>query len=208
MTDSLHPSMRLVLCMVLAATGLSLGIPLSSSATPLAQPSATLPPITTPTEVAVPDRLGLPQPAATQPAPGQPTPVLQSLPQLLRQVQPLPEVKQQRDSTQTTTFDFTGIWQSQEPTPYGTVYSQVILAPDETYSMQTWWLDLLSYEVGVYTLGDGFIHFTVTDYEPKWYKGHWMSRPTSWTAWYTIQDQDTMIWEDRTINTRWTVRRR
>lgn len=92
-------------------------------------------------------------------------------------------------------------------TEYGTVYSQMILQRNGTYSYQVRLGDLLTYEVGMFQVLDGFIHFSLQDYEPKVYKGRQMDRPQSWGVYYTVVDENTMIWEDRIIGTRWTVYR-
>ncbi len=208
MTRFLPRYPRLATWTTILIFAVGIGLALSRSASSFAQSGPSESSTRSPTPLVIPDALGLPQPAATPPALGVATPPLFSLPQLLRQVEPTAEIT--RPSTpmpQVASIDFAGVWESQTTTLYGTVYSQMFLDRYGEYSMQSWWLDLLSYEVGFYVVGDGFIHFTVADYQPKIYKGKWMTRPTSWTAWYTVLDQDRMIWEDRTIGTRWTVRR-
>jgi hypothetical protein len=105
-------------------------------------------------------------------------------------------------------IDLVGIWTSEETTEYGTVYAETILERNNNYSHQVRWRDLMTYEVGVYQAGDNFIHFSVRDYQPKSYKGTELSRPLSWTVYYTVVDENTMIWEDRIMNTRWQVHRR
>lgn len=105
-------------------------------------------------------------------------------------------------------IDVVGIWTSEETTPYGTVYAETILQRNNNYSHQVRWNDLMTYETGVYQVGDGFIHFNVQDYQPKTYKGTDLSRPLSWTVYFTVVDANTMVWEDRIMNTRWQVHRR
>lgn len=105
-------------------------------------------------------------------------------------------------------FDPVGIWTSEEVTAYGTVYAETILERTRTYSHMVRWSDLMTYEVGEYQVLEGAIHFSVRDYEPKVYKGTEMSRPLSWTVRYTVVDENTMIWEDRIMQTRWEVHRR
>lgn len=104
--------------------------------------------------------------------------------------------------------DLVGIWTSEEMTQYGMVYAETILERNNNYSHQVRWNDLMTYEVGVYEVGDGFIHFNVQDYQPKVYKGTELSRPLSWTVFYSVVDDNTMFWEDRILNTRWQVHRR
>ena len=123
-----------------------------------------------------------------------PTPTAQS---------PLPQPQPQLP----TTISVVGIWESQIATEYGPMYTQMILQPNGGYSYQVVWGDLMTWEVGLYEVGEGFIHFAVQDYEPKEYQGQWLSRPTSWTVFYTVLDENTMIWEDRVLGTQWTVYR-
>ena len=106
-----------------------------------------------------------------------------------------------------TAINVVGIWESRIATDYGPMYTQMILQPNGGYSYQVVWGDLMTWEVGLYEVGEGFIHFAVQDYEPKEYKGQRLSRPTSWTVFYTVLDENTMIWEDRVLGTRWTVYR-
>lgn len=105
-------------------------------------------------------------------------------------------------------FKLVGIWDAEIPTEYGTMYAEMILEPNNHYSYQVRWNDLMSYEVGSYQVGSGFIHFAVEDYQPKTYKGQELSHPLSWTVWYTVLDANTMRWNDRIMNTSWQVTRR
>lgn len=105
------------------------------------------------------------------------------------------------------TIDLVGIWESQITTDYGPMYTHMILQRDGSYSYQVVWGDAMTWEVGIYEVGAGFIHFAVQDYEPKEYMGQQISRPTSWTVFYTVVDENTMIWEDRVLGHRWTVYR-
>ncbi len=170
------------------------GRPQAQPTQPVAQP--TLPPPTAPagrlqaqpTQPVVQPTL----PPPTAPA-GQPQPPLQpAAPQ-----RPAPAA-----------IKLAGIWESQMTTGFGTMYSQMILHPNKSYSYQVILGDLMTWETGTYEPGEGFIHFSVLNYEPKVYKGTTMSRPTSWTVFYTVVDENTMIWEDRVLGTQWTVYRR
>ena len=166
----------------------------------------------TPTPLSIPNLGGLPQPRSQPPAP---PPIKTTVPAESQASSKVPPdlvlnpslLPQAAPAEQNALLDIVGIWASQQQTAYGTIYTQVILERTGTYSMQAWWSDLLTYETGTYQVGDGFIHFMLTNYEPKIYKGRWMSRPMTWTAWYTIVDQNTMEWEDRIVKSRWTVYR-
>lgn len=155
------------------------------------------------------------QPAQSQPQwPQQPQQQWSQQPQQPQQLQsPQPQWPQQQQPQQPqwpqqpTAFNPVGIWVAEIPTDYGPMYTQMILQPNGSYSYQVVWGNLMTYEVGLYEVGQGFIHFAVQDYEPKEYKGQPQSRPTSWTVFYTVVDANTMIWEDRVLGTRWTVYR-
>ena len=121
-------------------------------------------------------------------------------------------------------FQIVGVWESQVQTGYGVLYIQLILGPAKQFSQQAILGGLMTYDVGTYQVGEGFIHFDVLDHEPKKYhhknddsdsdndndsdndtEMHWL---TSWTYFYTVVDENTMTFEDRTANSSWTVRRR
>ncbi len=183
---------------------------LSPSATPAGQPQPTrlqqsqvelvLPPALMPGQPqASPTQRAQPGVEPTLPPPRPPTGQPQAPPQLQP---PVP----QRPAP--AAISLPGIWESQTMTGYGVIYSQMILQPNNSYSYQVVLGDLVTWETGIYEAGEGFVHFSVLDYEPKVYKGTVMSRPTSWTVFYTVVDENTMIWEDRVLGTQWTVHRR
>lgn len=105
-------------------------------------------------------------------------------------------------------FKLTGIWEAQVQTEYGMVYTQLILEPTMTFSQQAVWADLMTYDVGTYVVGDGFIHFNVENHEPKIYKGKEMTWVNSFTYFYTVVDANTMNFEDRIVGSSWTVYRK
>jgi hypothetical protein len=108
----------------------------------------------------------------------------------------------------TAQFQLEGTWGSQTDTQYGVVNYELILEHTRTFSQQVILGDLLTYDVGTYAVGDGFIRFIVENHEPKTYKGkdmHWL---TSFTYFYTVVDAGSMIFEDRIAGTQWTVYRR
>ncbi len=192
-------SASLSIFVAIAAYVLTACAPQAAAPAPSPQPTATAGPLS------IPNLPGLPQPqtqrAATPPALPTRAGGLQSPADLLKD--PSFSPSEQRRAG----LDIVGIWFGQQQTDYGTLYLQYILERTGTYSAQASWRDLLTYEVGTYVLGEGFIHFMIDNYEPKIYKGVWMSRPLSWTAWYTIVDENTMEWEDRIVKSRWTVYR-
>jgi hypothetical protein len=149
--------------------------------------------------------------AAPVQAPAQ-TPFPQAIAPVANPIEQLPPTHTENNLQQPlppeADIDFVGIWTSEEATQYGVVYAETILERNNDYSHQVHWNDLLTYETGEYETGPGYIHFTVQDYQPKTYKGTELSRPLSWTVWYTVIDENTMRWEDRTLNTNWLVTRR
>ncbi|GIV70858.1 hypothetical protein [Caldilinea sp.] len=151
----------------------------------------------------------LQQPVPQQLPPQQPLPqqlpLQQPVPQQLPLQQPLPQ--QQPFPQQRQAFNLVGVWESQIPTEYGTMYTQMILQHNGSYSYQVVLGNLMTWEVGVYQAGEGFIHFTLQDYGPREYMGREMARPMSWSVFYTVVDENTMIWEDRVLGARWTVYR-
>lgn len=164
-----------------------------------------------------------PSPAQPQPLPAQPVqaqqsqaqqPALPQQPQVqpgqLQQPQALPAPVQPPQVPQqpSAAINPVGIWESQITTGYGVIYTQMILQPNGNYSYQVVLGDLMTWEVGLYEVGQGFIHFSLRDYGPTTYKGTELSRPMSWTVFYTVVDEDTMVWEDRVLGTQWTVHRR
>lgn len=101
-----------------------------------------------------------------------------------------------------------GIWEAQTQTEYGMVYSELILEYTNTFSQQVVFGDLITYDVGTYQVGDGFIHFVVEDHEPKIYNGKEMTWLNSFTYFYTFVDANTINFEDRISGTWWTAYRK
>jgi hypothetical protein len=104
-------------------------------------------------------------------------------------------------------FRLEGIWNSQVQTAYGAMTTQLILQPGGKFSQQSVMGPYMTYDVGTYTVGEGYIHFNVQDHEPKMYNGQQMHWITSWTYFYTIVNENAMTFEDRVANSRWTVYR-
>ena len=105
-------------------------------------------------------------------------------------------------------FTLEGTWVSETDTQLGVMDTELILEYTGTFSQQVTLGDLLTYDVGTYAVGDGFIRFIVEKHEPKTYKGQEMHWLTSFTYYYTVVDADTMVFEDRIAGTRWTVHRK
>ncbi len=104
-------------------------------------------------------------------------------------------------------FPLSGIWNSQVQTQYGIMRTELILDDAKKFSQQAFLGYLMTYDVGTYQTGDGYIHFVVQDHEPKVYNGQKMTWITSWTYFYTVVDDNTMVFEDRIAHSRWTVNR-
>lgn len=138
-----------------------------------------------------------PQPAI---APQQP-----AAPMAPQQPQAQPALPQQAPPV---AFNLVGIWEAQIPTAYGVMFTQMILQPNGSYSYQVVLGDLMTWETGFYETGPGYIHFSLQNYGPTTYKSTELSRPMSWSVFYTVVDADTMVWEDRVLGSQWTVRRR
>jgi hypothetical protein len=70
-----------------------------------------------------------------------------------------------------------GIWQCpQVPTPWGLADGETILKQDGTFSKTVRIGQMIIWDVGTYTVGNGYIHYKIQDHEPKIYKG----KPMSW----------------------------
>jgi hypothetical protein len=105
-------------------------------------------------------------------------------------------------------YEVAGVWDSQTQTQYGIVYSELILEHTGTFSQQVLLGDLMTYDVGTFVLGDGWIHFYVDNHEPKVYKGKDMTWPNSFTYFYTFVDANTINFEDHITNANWTAYRK
>ena len=70
-----------------------------------------------------------------------------------------------------------GIWQCpQVLTPLGLADGETILKPDGTFSKTARCGQMVIWDVGTYTVGNGYIHYKIQDHGPKTYKG----KPMSW----------------------------
>jgi hypothetical protein len=96
-----------------------------------------------------------------------------------------------------------GIWRSQVPTPFGLALGELILKPDGSFSKTFRAGELATWDVGRYTVGQGYIHLTIEDHEPKFYQGKPMQWVTSETIFFQFVNPDRLICEDRIMGTRW-----
>jgi hypothetical protein len=122
----------------------------------------------------------------------------------------LPSLMQNYFQAQTAApsqFEVAGIWNSEVQTVYGMMQTQLILDLAKKFSQQAFLGAFMTYDIGTYTLGEGYLHFAVQDHEPKTYNGQPMTWLKSWTCFYTVVDANTMTFEDRIANSRWTVYR-
>jgi hypothetical protein len=92
-----------------------------------------------------------------------------------------------------------GIWQGSN--------EELVLKDDGTFSRTVTWGGLMTWDIGLYEVGGGFIHFAVQDHEPKEYLGQPLSYVTSFTYFYTFVDNDHVVFEDHLINTQWDMYR-
>ena len=72
-----------------------------------------------------------------------------------------------------------GVWRGQEQSPIGTWAVEVIFFPNGTYSRAAQGGNLMTRDVGTYTIVQNWIHFQLTNYEPKYYMNRPMTRPMS-----------------------------
>lgn len=96
-----------------------------------------------------------------------------------------------------------GLWRSQVQTPWGMGYGETLIKPDGTFSKTAKMGDLFTWDVGRYTVGPGYIHFTIDDHEPKYYKGVRMQWVRSETVFFEFIGPDQLSCEDRVMNSRW-----
>jgi hypothetical protein len=96
-----------------------------------------------------------------------------------------------------------GTWRSQIQTPYGILYGETILMPNGRFSKTARLNDMSTLDLGTYQVGSGYIHFTITDHEPKVYRGKVMTWVKSETTFFQFVGQNRMICNDRITGTRW-----
>jgi hypothetical protein len=72
-----------------------------------------------------------------------------------------------------------GIWRGQEHGPMGVMDVEVIFFPNGTYSRAHRLRDLMTRDVGTYSIVQNWIHFALQNYQPRSYKGQTLTRPMS-----------------------------
>lgn len=87
--------------------------------------------------------------------------------------------------------------------PWGAGFGETILLPNGTFSKTSRIGELFTRDVGRYTVGPGYIHFSIADHEPKIYKGVPMRWVRSETVFFRFMGPDQLSCEDRIIGTRW-----
>ncbi len=110
-------------------------------------------------------------------------------------------------AAQVTAADLTGTWRSRIDSVHGTALVEVILKRNGTFSKTVKWRGLFTYDVGVYSVGNGYIHFRITDHEPKVYKGIQQKWVKSETIFFRLVNRNHMICENRILKTRWEAHR-
>ena len=113
----------------------------------------------------------------------------------LTQAQPLPAE------------NIVGLWRSQFPTPMGMGFSEVVFMPDGRFQKKVRAGELMTLDIGRYTVGQGYIHFDIEDHEPKTYMGQPMQWVKSETWLFRFVNPDLIIFEDRLTGTRWEAHR-
>ena len=100
-----------------------------------------------------------------------------------------------------------GTWQSQIQTPFGLGYGKTILMPDGTFTKTFRAGRMFTWDVGKYTVGRDYLHFTIEDHEPKVYMGQPMHWVKSETIFFRFIGSDRLSCEDRVLGTRWVAYR-
>lgn len=72
-----------------------------------------------------------------------------------------------------------GSWRGLEVGPMGRIALSVVFFPNGTYRRTSQLRDLMGFDVGQYSIVQNWIHFTLSDYGPRIYKGRPMTRPMS-----------------------------
>jgi hypothetical protein len=96
-----------------------------------------------------------------------------------------------------------GTWQSQVKTPYGILYTKILLMPNGHFSKTSRLNNLSTLDIGTYQVGSGYIHFTITDHEPKVYMGKTMNWVKSETTFFRFVGEDRMLCNDRITGGHW-----
>lgn len=96
-----------------------------------------------------------------------------------------------------------GIWRAQVQTPWGVATGETTLMPDGRFSKTFRGGEMMTWDAGTYTVGQGYIHFSIHNHEPKFYKGVRMRWAKSETLFFQMVGPDQMLCEDRITGSRW-----
>ncbi|MBM4285649.1 MAG: hypothetical protein FJ128_10440 [Deltaproteobacteria bacterium] len=100
-----------------------------------------------------------------------------------------------------------GIWRSYLNTAWGLAYQEVIFMANGTFTKSarvgTW----MARDVGTYTVGENYVHFNITDHEPKYYLGKPLQWVKSETWFFQFEGADRVVFFDRITNQRWVAHR-
>jgi hypothetical protein len=102
---------------------------------------------------------------------------------------------------------FVGAWRAAIPTPYGDMSLQLILQPNDRFSQMTKLAGYMAWDEGNIEVTGNFIHFVVTDHEPKKQNGQDITWLKSWGTYYTMVGRDSIEFEDRLAGQRWVAHR-
>ena len=75
--------------------------------------------------------------------------------------------------------------------------------PDGTFTKTFRAGRMFTWDVGKYTVGRDYLHFTIEDHEPKVYMGQPMHWVKSETIFFQFTGPDSISCEDRVLGTRW-----
>jgi|WetSurMetagenome_2_1015567.scaffolds.fasta_scaffold96961_2 hypothetical protein len=144
------------------------------------------------------------EPAAAAPASPGSHPLLRVFTQLFDAARAPRAVRGERDAARDGIY---GIWRVSVNTPYGLLSTELLLKRDKKFSQLATMNGLLTYDEGDIKVTDTFIHFTVTDHQPKKYNDEDVKWLESFGYFYRVIDHDTMEFEDRVAREKWIVRR-
>jgi len=99
--------------------------------------------------------------------------------------------------------DLIGTWASQVTTPLCVGTAETILMPNGSFSKTFRCGQLVTWDTGMYTVGEGYIHFNITDHEPKKYNGKHMQWVKSETVFFRFIGPNRMMCHDRITGGSW-----
>lgn len=99
--------------------------------------------------------------------------------------------------------DLIGTWSSQISTPICLGTSETTLMPNGGFSKTFRCGQLVTWDTGTYAVGEGYIHFDITDHEPKKYNGKHMHWVKSETVFFKLTGPNRMMCHDRLTGGSW-----